>query len=400
MTTRLILRIDEHWPTTPLAAWVLLDPDGEVQAAGESDPRHWPAADRCEVLLAGAQCLWLEAVLPRASRRDAQRLLAYALEDRLLSDPDSQHLSISHRRPAEGGEMLGVLVVARERMRHLLAQLKAIGREPAQVFSELQSAPASDGSWHVALSAGEAILRVSPVSALAIDGELLGPVISQQLAAARSENCLPGKIVVHLAPGLGAPDLPDEAKPELGAAYLWWQGLDGAAPINLLHGEFAVAGRSLPLLSGLRRPVQLLLLMLLVWLLADLGEVIWLRHRLGDIQERQARTFQTSFPNTPAIAPLAQMRQHLNLARARHGLLRDDDALAMLAVLGEALAGQASDNLLSVDFADGRLEVGWRAFPAADLVSLKTQLAARGLLVDTRDEGGVSYLIVRPEVLP
>lgn len=400
MTTRLILRLDEHWPSSPVAVWVLLDSEGKVQAEGESDSRHWPAADQCDVLLAGAQCLWLEAALPRAARRDAPRLLAYALEDRLLSDPDSQHLSISHRRPTEGGETVGVLVIARERMRLLLAQLQAIGRLPAHFFSELQSAPAAEGSWHVAVSAGSAVVRSGMTIALAIDGELLGPVMAQQLAAARSENRLPEKIVMHIAPGLAVPGLPDEAKPEQGAAYLWWQSLNGSSPSNLLHGEFAVAGRRSPWLQGLRRPLQLVVLALLVWLLADFGEVVWLRHRLADIQARQARTFQTSFPNTAAIAPVAQMRQQLNLARARHGLLRDDDALSMLAVLGETLAGEASNNLLAVSFADGRLDLGWRTFPGANLAPLKTQLGARGLLAETRDEGGVPHLIVRPEVLP
>lgn len=400
MTTRLILRIDEHWPAAPVAAWALLGADGKLQAEGESDPRHWPAADECTVLLAGAQCLWLETSLPRAARRDAPRLLAYALEDRLLSDPDSQHLSISHRRPAEGGETLGVLVVARERMRQLLAQLQAIGRLPRAFYSELQWVPGDDENWHVALGAGSAIIRSGTHAAHAVDGALLQPVLEQQLAAARSANRLPQQVVVHAAPGVAVPELAGLALVAAGKPYLWWQGANGAAACNLLHDEFAVAGRRSPLSPELRRPLLLAGLALAVWLLAGLGETLWRQHQLADLQARQARTFQTAFPNMPAIAPAAQMRQQLNLQRARHGLLRDDDALALLAVLGEALGSDATDNLSSLRFVDGRLDLGWRKLPPERLAPLQALLAARGLLLTTRNEGDEVHLLVQPEILP
>ncbi|MBL8453597.1 MAG: general secretion pathway protein GspL, partial [Zoogloea sp.] len=80
--TRLLLAIDEHWPTRPECAWALLGPDGQPLSEGHSAPRHWPAADECSVVLTGAQCLWLNVLLPRGARRDLPRLLSYALEDR------------------------------------------------------------------------------------------------------------------------------------------------------------------------------------------------------------------------------------------------------------------------------------------------------------------------------
>ena len=91
----------------------------------------------------------------------APRLLAYALEDRLLKDPDTQHLTLSHRRPADDGErdLAGVIVVARDRLRQLVAQLAAIGRPPRRVLAEVQTAPAGGDAWQLSLSASGAILR-------------------------------------------------------------------------------------------------------------------------------------------------------------------------------------------------------------------------------------------------
>ena len=151
MSTRLLLAIDEQWPTRPDCPWVLLGDDGQPVSEGHSEPRHWPAAAECEVVLTGPQCLWLEVPLPRGARRDLPRLLAYALEDRLLKDPDTQHLTLSHRRPADDGErdLAGVLVVARDRLRQLIAQLTAIGRPPRRVLAEMQTAPAGGEVWLV-----------------------------------------------------------------------------------------------------------------------------------------------------------------------------------------------------------------------------------------------------------
>ena len=405
MTKRLILRFDENWPATPVAAWVLLGPDGKLQAQGESDPQHWPAADECDVVLAGAQCLWLETDLPKAARRDAPRLLAYALEDRLLSDPDSQHLTISHRRRAEqgNGETVGVLVIARERMRLLLAQLKAIGRQPGHFFSESSLAPADDENWHVAVSGSAAIVRSGPNVGYAVDTELLAPVLEQQLAAARAANRLPAELLVHLAPGTAQPDLAtiDEPPVRLGAPYEWWQTLlHGTRAGNLLHGDFAVAGHASPLIARCRRPMQLAGVALAVWLLASLGEVLWLRHQLSDLDLRMQRTYQVAFPNSPAIAPAAQMRQQLNLARARHGQLRDDDALALLASVAEVLGGAAADNLQNVRYADGQLDLVWKALAPESIGPLQAQFASRGLHAEISGTANERHLLVRPEVLP
>ncbi|MBP8133158.1 MAG: hypothetical protein KAY13_02710, partial [Zoogloea sp.] len=207
--TRLLLAIDEQWPTRPDCPWVLLGPDDQRIEEGHSEPRHWPAAAECEVVLTGPQCLWLEVPLPRSARRDLPRLLAYALEDRLLKDPDTQHLTVSHRRPADDGErdLAGVLIIARDRLRNLIAQLTAIGRPPRRVVAEVQTAPAGPDAWQLSLSACGAILRSGPNSGLALDNDILIPLLAQQAATSRAANTAPAHIEVHSAPGTPAPDL-------------------------------------------------------------------------------------------------------------------------------------------------------------------------------------------------
>lgn len=399
MSTQLFLRIDEDWPARPACAWILLGPDGKIRAEGESDPRHWPAADSCSVVLAGSQCLWLETTLPRAARRDEPRLLAYALEDKLLSDPDSQHLTVTHRRPDTAqGRQVGVLVVARERLRQLLAQFKAIGRPLARCVAEIQTAPAAAGEWRISVAGQTAILRISPDQGLAADGDLLPAVLAAQQAAARASNAEAARIVVHCAPGSPAPLPGEDCAFVAGESYRWWAG--AAAADNLLHDEFAVAGQQPAWLAALRGPALLFLAAALLWLLAGLGEVAWRKYRLADVEARMTRSFVTAVPDQPAVAPAAQMRRLLNVERARHGLLGDDDALALLATVGDAL-GEAQGSLAGLRYAEGRLDLTWHpGFPVERLENLKAQLAARGLLAEIAGEAGAPQLRVRTEGQP
>lgn len=400
MTTRLIIRIEEHWPLRPLASWVLLGQDGRISAEGESEPQHWPGADECWVVLAGPQCLWLEARLPHAARRDARRLLGYALEERLLGDPDSQHMTITHRRRVDGtSEEVGVLVVARERLRELLAQFSALGRTPTRFVSEVQLAPNGDDAWHISLIGGTAIVRPGPDTGFATDIELLPAVLDTQQSAARTANRETQRLALHRAAGSAQPYPQEISESVDGQPYRWW--LDAAKANNLLHDEFSVPGNRPAWLRELRVPALIALLASTVWLLGSLGEIIWQRHQLAGIEARLTRTFQSAFPNSPPIAPLARMRQQLNVERSRHGLLRDDDALALLAAVADLLGDETVDQFAGLSYVDGRLDLRWRtSLPRTRLADLKSGLAARGLLAELSEEAGTLHLFVRTEVLP
>ncbi|MBX3684439.1 MAG: general secretion pathway protein GspL, partial [Thauera sp.] len=70
MTTTLMLLAGERWPQDPVADWVLLDAARRPLDHGRSDPRHWPAADRHEIVLAGSRVIRLELELPPAPKRE------------------------------------------------------------------------------------------------------------------------------------------------------------------------------------------------------------------------------------------------------------------------------------------------------------------------------------------
>lgn len=403
MSTRLLLALDEHWPDPAVCRWVLLGADDRPLAEGHSDPRHWPAAATCEVLLCGPQVLWLEVALPptrRQNRRDLPRLLAYALEDRLLADPDTQHLTPTHRQPApdDEGTLAGVLVIARERLRTLLNQLDALGRRPRRIVAEVQSAPASAQDWHLSLSAAGAILRCGPRHGIALDVDTLPELLLHALSHARAANQEPERLRLHLEAGLAAPDLDLGLQPTPDSPYRWWQGISAGAD-NLLHDEFAAPAAAGAGLGRLRAPLQLACAALAIGFIAHLGEVLWLRHQHDELKARIARIHQTTFPGTPAVAPLAQMRRALAQERSAHGLLRHDDALTLLAQAADALGTEASGSVRALHFEDGMLDLTLSPAALQRQQALLDVLNARGLLATLRQDGASTHLLLRAEIL-
>ena len=400
MTQRLIIYLDETWPAEPSAPWVLLDARDRVVQQGRSEPAHWPAAADCEIVLGGAQCAWFETRLPKTARREQERLLRYALETQLLQDVDAQHLAPTHFRPDDQGVIAGVLVVARARLRTVLAQLAAIGRAPTRATAELQGVPHAASRWTLALGpTGGAVLRLDAHHAFAVDRGLIADVVGHALLQLGPDERRPEGVEVR-ASSAGDPAGSIDAFPdglglpcETGAPYPWWEA--SAAGTDLLIGEFAPSHRGAAGRRALRRPLALAAAAMVVFVAANLVAVLWQRHQLGGIEERMQRLFVTAVPGTPAIAPALQLRRHLDEARAQRGELREDDLLALLAAYSEIRGSAAGRSVRSLAFEAGRLKLALDPASAHELDAVAARFAALGYLAQADRTGSPVLTISR-----
>jgi general secretion pathway protein L len=404
VTQTLRIYIDARWPTPAKTAWVLLAANATTLREGVSEPAHWPAADEFEVVLGASQTTWHTAKLPpgKAARSETSRLLAYALEDKLLRDPDSQHFTVIRQE----ADQVGVLVVARDRLRQIVAQFAALGKPLSRLFSELQCAPAGRDAWHLALGADSALLRSGERDGVCLDSALDGgppPLLAALIAGSRSAGAAQ-PLVVHVAAGVTAPDakawstaLATEVR--VGAAYRWFEPAAGAA--NLLHGEFAPRHRRRAWIARLKPALWLAGAAVAADLLLGIGQIVWQQHRLGAVQEQAAQIFQDAFPKTPAVEPAAQMQRQLDQLRAPRGQLRGDDALALLAALADALGADGRGALQSLKFEDGVLEATLTPALAERIAAVTSTLALRGLIVAAKNDGGSApKLVLRRGVAP
>jgi general secretion pathway protein L len=368
----LVLYLEPSWPQQPRARWVLLNSAEAVLEHGESDPSHWPITQRYEVVLAGAQTHCLRLKLPRASRRERAQLLHFALEDQLLSDPETQHCCIRYQR----SEQTGVVVVSKERLRLVLAQLTALKRIPSRISSELETVPTLAPDWSLVHSSHHTLLRCGAEESTVVDHPMVAVALSlaARHGAPKTLHCfsLPG---VPLDPSLQA-----WAEP-LGCViqtqpYAWWQERWQAA--NLLQGAFA-SHQGRDRWRPLRPAAWLLATTLAIHGVLLLGEWLSLRYQVAEQQQQMVRILQQTLPNVPAIAPAAQLKQQLNLARSQHGLLRDDDVLALLAGLTQALGQDAANGVQGLSYQNQKLDVRLSAAVRARAAGVLARLKHQGI---------------------
>ena len=355
--TTLRIRIDEHWPQVAGASWVLLDERGGVLREDSGKPGQWPPADECEIILAAHQATWLRTTLPRVSRAERARALAYALEDRLVREPDSQHLTVLGQPVGD----VAVLAVGRERLKQVLAGLEAVGRVASRAYCELQTAPGGEG-LHLTLSRDGAVLRSGDTLALALDRDPTAsvppPLLAALLERLGGDQTGARRLIVH-AQGQQRPDI-QAWTAQLGVEVIAgadhrWHEIGTTA--DLLHDEFAPRRRGYPWLVRLRPALAAALFLLAADAVVATAQWAWQRHVLSARNDDIARLFTSAFPRMPVVDPSAQARKQLDLARAAVGQLRSDDALALMADLSDALGADAAQSLRAAQYEDGHLEV-------------------------------------------
>jgi general secretion pathway protein L len=161
MSLLLRLYVTGEWPAqTTACEWVLYDTRGSLLQRGSSEPRHWPVAEHCELVLSADQCLTLDVKLPvgaRGAKNSGSDLIAYAVEERLVGEVENEHFVAGETRP-DGQTQ--VWVVDRGRLRALLTALRQLGRSPHRAISELQLVPLASGRWSVCLREQGGFVRV------------------------------------------------------------------------------------------------------------------------------------------------------------------------------------------------------------------------------------------------
>jgi general secretion pathway protein L len=388
--TSLRIRIGEQWPQVLKAPWVLLDDAGRLLQAGEGEPAQWPAASGCELVLSAVQTTWLEVSLPRLPGRERLRALAYALEERLVREPDSQHLT--PLGPLQG--RVDVLVMARDRLRQVLAPLAAARRQVTAAYSELQCAVAGAGT-HLTIYPDGAVIRTDdrPPLAVDLDGERMPATLATLLQPAPAAGAASPRLTVHAQAAAALPWL-SAANASMGNARTWYERPDDA--VSLLHGEFAPRRAGDQWLRRLWPAALALVVLLMADVALSLGQWGWLRYRLAAREQDIATAFASAFPGMPLVDARLQVRRQLDAARAAAGQLRSDDALALMADLAEAMPGL---QVRSVRFESGRLEV---AVPESDaLAGIEGRLGQRDILaVRQSAQAGEVHLVLRRGATP
>lgn len=379
--TTLTVSIAEHWPATPLADWVLCGSRGEVLQQGRSEPRHWPPADRRVAVLAGAQVSMCTVNLPKARRQDRERLIAYALEERLPTETERQHFTLVE----QDGERAVIAIVEAASLRRVVETCAAIGQPLDAVFGRLQCLPRLAGT---AVCVDEGAMRYWRwpdgsgfcEDCLPAAEEPVSWLAEKHRQAAKIERVL-GPSSVAAAFGLPLAD----------AEPLPWFAT--AAATNLLHGAFSPRQAAGSWRQYLRWPLWIAGGALALHLSAGVVSAMVAGQAENQLNTKTRAIFEASFPGAAVVDPVLQMRRQLNQLRPQNGGLRDDDMLALLAGLADALGTDSRDAISSMSYEAGALEVTLAPKPGQqNHQALIASLAMRGIAAQ-QPAGGSDHVL-------
>lgn len=330
--------------------WRLLD--GTRISHGRSRLSALPKAARCELFLPASAVLRATTQLPPGGKRQARKLLPFALDNVLLGDPAQQHLAYTTE-----GDKCRVAAIDKALLGKLLGRLAAHGVKPRSAWSIADLLPVA--GTHILHRPGGWV-AVRGETAHWIDDEALGPC-PPLLAAWLMKASAPA--MLYIEPGLANQLLQDSwqiACPvlEVDTQDALVRPLSDYA-IDLLQGEFAVGAHIDLDWTRLRVSAWLAACILLAVALNWLGSTLAMRAEEKALRQTMNNAFQTAFPGEPLVDAKLQLQGRLQQGPQRalaDGLSRLQDVTTRLASSGEA-------PLTAIDYRDDTLLLDYKVSP-------------------------------------
>jgi general secretion pathway protein L len=369
------------------ADWVLREPRGRILSSGNNAFAEMPAADRVDVVVPASRVLFTRVSLPPANAAKTRQLLPFAIEDKLLANPESIHAVAGTRE--QNGET-PVAVVDKTWVNQVMARLLEAKISPQSLVPETTLPPLPADGWSMVWDGVEGFVRTGEMSGLSLDsGDGDGPPLGLTLALdeARIKNTTPKKIVLlspdnnHLtnftgwSETLGVPVI-------AGGAWSNAHANPQTSDINFLQGDFASKGN----ISGAMRLAKPLWILAALIAVVHVGATIvdWamLTQQKKSLQSSMTERFKKAFPEAKVIqdAPLQMSRNLADLRRAA-GQTDSSDFLPLMAAFSGVISATPGARTTAMQYEKGRLQVDVALPDAAAAEALRGRLQAAKLSV-------------------
>ena len=382
MSDTLWIRLARGVESGAAVAWARLDDTGRVLEHGLDTPDRFPADLPCKAVVAAADVLWLRQAMPggRALRGAA---LAFALEDRLVDEPEAVH-AVAGRVAADGTAM--VAVVARD---WLDAALAACGpRRPEYLLPEPMLLGATAEVWRLAWTARPCL--ATGQGAVELDTEANAARQTIELALAQAQP-RPARLDVLGDATRPRPDLeewthmlglPVVAGPDYDWASAAWQVSESAqrAELDLLPNGLRSGTRPRLHWPGWRPALRLAIVLVAVNGLSYLGLQGGLVWQVEQARQANRGLFLSAFPDSKVVVdPQLQMRRKVDELRRHAGESSMSDFLPLLDRAGQVLPAPLQEQVREIRYEGARLIL---QLPSAGLDAL--DWAGHGLRVERR----------------
>jgi len=398
-----LLRIRCSLAQGPLRCqWALLGA-GREPVSGEGRPAELPRRARTvQLVVPAAEVLITRARLPQAAARRAGAVLAYAVEEETLRDPETSQVSWLGR----AGEADVLAVLDRAGLARWNEALAAAGIASYEVHCETLMLPFRADEWSLAWNGSEGFVRTGELEGAATDsGDSITPPMSLRLTLeqARAQGSVPASIAVYQTTPHAMPDL-DAWQAELGVSLRnagAWDWHSAPAGAGLALAQERRGWRLAPGFFARFKPAAwIAAAALTIHTLALVTDWAVLASEQHSLRARMVARFRAAFPDAVAVVdPALQMRR--KLAAARHAAGRSDpgDFLPMIAQVATSLGVLPPGALRVVSFEGRRMTLELAADQAAVVRRAAARLNDAGLSAEVAPRAGGATIVLDVRVL-
>ncbi len=366
--------------------WALVNDDRELVAGAGRLAELPRRAERVQLVIPAAQVLITRARLPHAAKRHSGSVLAFAVEEETLGEPEAKQ--VSWLGSAGDADMLAV--VDRQGLQRWLDALNAVGIRAYEIHCETLLLPRATGEWSLAWNGREGFVRTGELEGAATDcGDRESPPLSLRLMleAAATRNARPASIALYMTAPDAAPDI-DAWQRELGVALrlagAWdWRTASPHAGVSLAQ-ERRRWRVSPSALARLRPAAWIVGGALAIHAAALVTDWTLLAGEQRALRQQMESRFRAAFPDAVAVVdPALQMRRKLAAARHAAGQSDSGDFLPLIENVAAAVKELPAGSLRIVSYESGRLTLELAAIEAAAVRRMVARLLQAGLSVDT-----------------
>jgi general secretion pathway protein L len=403
-----LLRIYASLHDTPQQCqWALIS-DGREPVLGQGALTQLPQrAERVQLVLPAAEVLITRAKLPQSAKRHAGSVLAFAVEEETLGDPDANQ--VSWLGSVADSDVLAV--ADRQGLKDWQAALEAAGIEGYEVHCETLLLPLAAGEWSLAWDGREGFVRTSEIEGAATDcGDRDTPPLALRLMLDEAKARIEAPKSIALYPSMSAPDAESNLAPDLEAwqrklgvalrlARPWdWRRAPAEAGVSLVQERQRWRLRP-GTLQRLRPAAWLVAIAVAVHALALIADWTRLAGEQRSLRSQMESRFRAAFPDAVAVAdPALQMRRKLTDARHAAGRPDSGDFLPMMEKVAAALKDLPAGSLRIASYESGRMTLELAAVDDGGVRRIVSRLLQSGMRVDAapaRAGGSTAVLTVR-----
>ena len=365
--------------------WALIE-DGRHPLAGEGALAELPRrTQRVQLVIPASQVLIVRVQLPLAARRRAGSVLAFAVEEKIIGDPDASYVSWL----GSAGDADALAVLDQQGLTRWRDALSLFGIYDYEVHCETLLLPWNANEWSLAWDGREGFLRSGEFEGTMTDcGDRISPPLTLRLMVeeAQARGGVPASIAVFTRAPNADPDV-EAWQRSLGVttrlAESWdWRTAPLHAGISLMREQ--QRWRGFVALSARLRPAAWIAgAALAIHSIALVTDWSLLAREQRALRSQMESRFRAVFPDTVAVVdPALQMRRKIADARHVAGISDSGDFAPMIEKVAAAVNQLPLGGLRTVSYESGRMTLELAAIDDVTLRIIVARLRESGLSVD------------------